>query len=741
MFVAVNNVKGTKYVVLRENVHDEQGKRKQKTLKSFGRLDKLLADDPEALEKLKRKYREETIKEQDEARRKILEEELKGITLTSDVTNEKSQDADSDATLRSHTSPQLCYGLCLLRPIWKEWLGLSARLNFLARNTDIEYDPNEIGFYLTALKIIDPCSQLAAYKNQTKFLYNRVEGTNPRAFYSTLEFFSTYKDEIMSTLNRSVKDRVGRDFSLIYYDCTNCYFKTDPDDRQKYFRRLVNVISGKMRHDGCPCKQIDDYLQSEDFASYVFEQLNSDENSALFKKMRGMSKEHRYDLPLISVALVMDSNGIPIDFKIFPGNTSDFKTLPPSIEELKRKYPIKDTVVVADRGLNSASNLDMLEQHGLGYIVAQKVSNLDEKLEEQMLDIEGYRVLDANRQELGRPVKLTSFDDVPHDAIAYKIASISKTACVEDELNPGKKKRIKVDCTVIFTFSPSGQNRDLHQLNFDVIKARKAVKDHKDMQPAAAGWRSFVELEKEVEEKEQTDEAEPSKPKRGRPKKVKKKPLFKAAAVKEELIEKHRNLAGFGAVIYKKPTCAQAEMEASGVLRTYRSLNKIEECFRIMKSNFSLRPMFVRKEECIEGHVTICVIALIMLRLLQMRLDELGYKLSRNDISDTLRNANLVVHPTGNWQAVFCHSTPPLQAYSHSDYMGYDLDAIVQAYAKRCTKELKPLDMITQAVELKPLQAANSLRDINLRLGIRADLSDAIGIALSAALFSGAAPN
>ena len=92
--------------------------------------------------------------------------------------------------------------------------------------------------------------------------------------------------------------------------------------------------------------------------------------------MRGMSKEHRYDLPLVSISLVIDENGFPIDFELYNGNTAEISKMQESISKMQEKYNVKNTVVVADRGLNSVSNLNMLQDNNYGFIVDQKISNL-----------------------------------------------------------------------------------------------------------------------------------------------------------------------------------------------------------------------------------------------------------------------------------------------------------------------------------------------------------------------------
>lgn len=118
--------------------------------------------------------------------------------------------------------------------------------------------------------------------------------------------------------------------------------------------------------------------------------------------MRGPSKEHRFDLPLASIALIINEEGIPIDFYVYAGNASEFKTMSTSIGSLKKKYDVKESIVVADRGLNSASNLKMLLEDNLGFLMAQKVSNLDQATTAAMFDPQGYTPITSDGEEVGR---------------------------------------------------------------------------------------------------------------------------------------------------------------------------------------------------------------------------------------------------------------------------------------------------------------------------------------------------
>lgn len=130
-------------------------------------------------------------------------------------------------------------------------LGLSEKINELSCNAGADFDPNEIGFYLAALKILDPNSQQDAFRHSPRFFYNKAGSAAPKDFCRTLEFFGSHKDEIASTLNRYVKERTGKGISLRYYDVTGCLFDVCTDEGWGSFTQRAPSMPCRMRQDLC----------------------------------------------------------------------------------------------------------------------------------------------------------------------------------------------------------------------------------------------------------------------------------------------------------------------------------------------------------------------------------------------------------------------------------------------------------------------------------------------------------
>ena len=136
--------------------------------------------------------------------------------------------------------------------------------------------------------------------------------------YRSLDYFNCYKDEILSLIWNQTKDKYQRDTSSVYYDCTNYYFEI----------------------------------------SYNDEDLIDEEGNILEKgyRKKGPSKEHRPE-PIIGLGLLMDKNGIPLSYNLFPGNESEKTTLRPTLKQTKRNFGIERVITVADRGLNTSDIL------------------------------------------------------------------------------------------------------------------------------------------------------------------------------------------------------------------------------------------------------------------------------------------------------------------------------------------------------------------------------------------------
>lgn len=312
-----------------------------------------------------------------------------------------------------------------------------------------------------------------------------------------------------------------------------------------------------------------------DCTNFYFEIDREDD----FRK-KGPSKENRHE-PLVGLGLLLDANQIPIGMKLYPGNESEKPVMRDVIDGLKARNNISGrTIQVADKGLNCGSNIMHALKEGDGYIFSKSVKMLSETEKVWVLLQDDYR-----------EVKSSNGD------ILYKIKE-----CIDDfEYNitneNGSKRKVKFREKRIVTYNPTLAKKQLYEINKLVEKAKslKASQAKKSEYGECAKYVNFVSIDKKGNE---TDG------------KVK-------VTMNEEAIEKTRKLAGYNMLV-----TSELKMSAQEIYKAYHNLWRIEESFRIMKSELDARPVYLQKEETITGHFLICYLAVLLTRLLQFKILE-----------------------------------------------------------------------------------------------------------------------
>lgn len=604
--------------------------------------------DPATLEKLYKEYGNKRLNQ------KLKQQQnLDSYASLVDVASEDNKEFFTNF----NKSPLLHYGHLLVKPLIEEEMGLRYKLDYLQRTDSkiTSYQVSDIAFYAIASKLLDPASYLGSYAKQTTFLSNPVEGIALDNFYAALDFLSDHKDEILKHVVKKVHTTKSDGPQLLFYDCTNCYYETPYDDVEQFTFKYI----AKTRY---------------------------------------------------KIALVIDEQGIPMDFEIYKGNSSEFKTMAKSIEKLQKKFNVKNSYIVADRGLNSTDNLNMLLNKQLGFVVAQKVSNLSKDLEKQMLNLDDYQTTVVPGVDI----------DSLETMVKYKVCETTKTAYSVDETT-GKRQKVTVNCNIMFTFSEKRKKRDLAELNDDLVKAQNAVNEGKLMaNPCSSGWRGIVKTQKEAEDGK-TD-----------------KSLYKAKEINLAVVEHRKAIAGFAAMVYSDPvneddsgsTATTTTITPQMVLTTYHHLVKIEDCFRVMKTNFSIRPMFVRLESHIRAHCLICVLALIALRVLENKMKALGHNYSVHQLTQELNNAVVAPIPVPNSKDMLFMNCKFFSDIYTKDRVKknrtkadvndlLDLAEIESAYTKAQEQQSDCIDSIIKALGLSPLPLVSNVGQIKKALKFR----------------------
>lgn len=296
---------------------------------------------------------------------------------------------------------------------------------------------------------------------------------------------------------------------------------------------------------------------------------------------KGPSKENRKS-PIVGLGLLLDSNQIPIAMKMYPGNESEKPVLRDVIQGLKDKNSITGkTVHVADKGLNCAQNIAFSKQNGDGYLFSKSVKGLPETEKTWVLleqDFKDRR--DASGKLLYR--YKSCIDQFPY-TIEYE----------------GKKKTVMLTEKRLLTYNPSLAAKKRYEINRMVEKA-------KALTASQAKRKDYGETGKYMNF---TD-------KEGRKAKV---------TINQEAIEKDLAFAGFNLLV-----TSETKMSDTDIYQTYHNLWRIEESFKIMKSDLDARPVFLQKEETIKGHFLICYLTVLLERIFQFKI--LGNSYSTHDI-------------------------------------------------------------------------------------------------------------
>ena len=309
-----------------------------------------------------------------------------------------------------------------------------------------------------------------------------------------------------------------------------------------------------------------------DCTNFYFEIDREDD----FRK-KGPSKENRHE-PLVGMGLLLDANQIPVGMKLYPGNESEKPVIREIISELKKKNNISGkTIRVADKGLNCADNIYHALKDGDGYIFSKSVKQLPEIEQDWVLLQNDYRdVKDSNGNLLYRWKECV-------DDFSYEIST-----------DTGRKRKITIPEKRVVIFNPKLADKQKYEINKQVEKARvlKASAAKKSEFGDAAKYVTFVPADKKGTE---TD---------GKVKVV----------MNDELIEKSISLAGYNMIV-----TSERQMDAEKIYSTYHNLWRIEESFRVMKTQLDARPVYLQKRETITGHFLICYLTVLLTRLLQFK--------------------------------------------------------------------------------------------------------------------------
>lgn len=478
-------------------------------------------------------------------------------------------------------STSLNIGYLYLKDIYAK-LNLSDFFKLVSSDRKITYDCNKICQFLTYARILDPASKYGTYdKLDTYYEKPQVEYQHMIRF---LDILDRNSDKYLKHLFDNSENIVKRDTSVMYYDCTNYFFETEKPDEE-----IIDEVTGEI---------------------------------ILGLRQFGISKENKTS-PIVEMGLIMDSRGIPISMCIHPGNTNEQLTAVPLEKEVIKMTGNKKFIYCADAGLGSYNIRKFNDMGGRAYIVTQSVKKLGQEIKDIVFNDSNYRLLSNDDAITLKEMRTFDKKDANnlslYNDFAYKVIPANTamdTGLYEEKVyKNGRTKKVKAKGTlhqyIIVTFSRKMMEyqRTIRERQLERAKKLLRLKDPEKIKKGPNDIRRFLK-------NTSSDTAN--------------------YVLDMDKIHEEEKYDGFYAV------ATNLDDSAKDILAVAQNRYKIEDCFRIMKTNFDARPVFLRKPERIRAHFLICYTALLIYRLMECKLDDNLTHVTTSNLIKTLRNMNVV---------------------------------------------------------------------------------------------------
>ena len=451
----------------------------------------------------------------------------------------------------------------------------------------ITFDCYTISRFLTYARILDPLSKhatwhkLDTYYEQPDFDYQHI--------LRFMDLLEEHYDDYLAWLFKQSNTIVKRDTSVLYYDCTNFYFESEQPDED-----IIDEVTGE-----------------------------------ILKGMRqyGFCKEHRPN-PIVEMGLFMDSRGIPITMCLHPGNTSEQLTAIPLEKEVIKMMPDAKFIYCADAGLGSYNIRKFNSMGGRAFIVTQSIKKMSDILKKAVFNDYDYRRLSTDEPVTINAMKnFDRFDDKNlklYNDFAYKVVEADKVldlGLYEDvTLKNGRtvKRKAKglLKQRIIITFSRKVMEYQRTVRSRQIERAKKLL-ELRDPEEIKKGSNDVKRFLKRTAKTKSGEDA-----------------VVEYILDKDKIAEEEK-YDGYYAV------ATNLMDPAKDILAVSNKRCQIEECFRIMKTNFDGRPVNHRLRERIRAHFLICYTALLVYRLLEAQLDDKGTHITTENLITTLKNMNV----------------------------------------------------------------------------------------------------
>jgi transposase len=444
------------------------------------------------------------------------------------------------------------YGYIAYRHLWKQF-GLGELLEGLCKDLQISYDYARIVESLVMNHLLTPSSK-RHFVLHSKRYFGLLDRLKLQHVYRCLDLLAEHKMAIEEAVFEQNRNIFNMSVDVVFYDLTTFHFESQRADELRDF---------------------------------------------------GFSKAGKVNEVQVVMGLLIDRDGRPIGFEIFPGNTFEGTTLVKVLEKLHKHFKLERVVIVADKGLNSKLNLKRIKDAGFEYIVSCRVKNLSKKVQDQILSENGYEELAFT--EVFRACEDDVKEAEEKHLFKYKLLDYTNSMRYTDEAR-GKKVTVKLEEKLICTYSSKRAAKDHRDRQRQVDKAQKIVDTNQKSALSHRGYKRFIKAEGDKQDPQQF-------------------------VLDEEKIKQAARFDGFAAL-----QCRHPDTDALEALRQYRQLWRIEESFRTIKSTMRTRPIFLRTKKHVEGHFVLCFLAFLLERELEYRLKKRQIEHSPEQIKAALNS-------------------------------------------------------------------------------------------------------
>ena len=516
--------------------------------------------------------------------------------MASDMTEQKKQKKsvqiliDTTARMSTETVDVKNVGYGILKELYKK-LEIDKFWSWKTRNLSIRYSVDQIFRMLVFSRILVPASKKGTFDGRD-FYFEDFGDFSLDDIYRALDIICKNNEDLQKWIYDHSKKICTRDLSVSYFDYTNYYFDIGRSD--------MDILDEA----GNPVDE------------------NGDSVPAKYRK-RGPEKNHRPD-PIVEMGLLMDRKGIPLAFDLFPGNESEKVHMRPIINRVKNGFSGSRIIVVADRGLNTSDNIYYLNGDNKGdintrdgYVYGQSVRGADAEFKEWVLS--SAYITD----------KVT--DDDGKEVIFKHKSRIHPKELHVNVTRPGQKKKLRktlsIDQKQMVYYSEKYAKKQKADREVMIYQAKDLIKHPKKYNKVScAGSASYIQ---NIAFSKDTGEIVEG----------------RALELNLEKIREEEKYDGYYSIVTSELEMSDLEMR-----EIYRGLIRIEDTFKISKSEFDARPVFVRTNDHIDAHFTTCFTALVLIRLLQTKLEN-KYPVGR--IINSLKDYCCVPLDTNNYQFTY----------------------------------------------------------------------------------------